>query len=187
MTSSSPSSASSGTLSPPLLADRLVIACWVGDMQDVQAAITAGASVNERATAVGWRSRNPLFAAVYNHHVDVVVTLLARGADPNGYWVMHTAVCHGTADVLQLLIDAGGDVNAESCGMSPLYIAVSFTVGAREAVTVLLAQPTLRLTAAHDVVAPEQFARNSGLHELADTIGREVGTQACVCLSGHGV
>ena len=41
----------------------------------------------------------------------VVVWLVSHGADPNGVGVMYDGSSNGTAGILQLLIDAGGDVN----------------------------------------------------------------------------
>ena len=43
----------------------------------------------------------------------MVVWLLTHGADPNGDRVMWNGAFYRTAATLQLLIDAGGDVNGE--------------------------------------------------------------------------
>ena len=115
----SPDSASS-------LADRLVTACDNNDVPSAQAAVGDGACVNEAGmNEDGW-TWFPLAVAVYEKHVDVVVWLLSQGADPNGDNVMYYGACHSAPGILQLLIDAGGDVNQSSGGVPPLF---TFTAG----------------------------------------------------------
>ena len=65
-------------------ANRLVAACWAGNLAFAKAALAAGASVNEKGEVCDWFSAEPpLSAAVWRGHLDVVVWLLANGADPN--------------------------------------------------------------------------------------------------------
>ena len=59
----------------------------------------------------------PLMAAVANKQARAAAALLARGAEPNRVHPLfgtpiHTATGGGDAELLQLLIDQGGDVNA---------------------------------------------------------------------------
>ena len=131
----------------PSLADRLVMACDKGDLPSAKAVVADGASVNEKGKpsdrVLGtWP---PLAAAVSNKHHAVVVWLLSHGADPNGEGVMWNCTCNSTAAILQLLIDAGGDVNRESLGKPPLFTAFIGTAS-EDKVPVLLAQPSLDFT-----------------------------------------
>ena len=138
-----PSSAAS-----PSLADRLVTACANGDLPSAEAAYADGATANEKGTTPGWGVVRPLLAAVKRKHYDVVVWLLSHGADPNGDAVMTSGVAHSTVDILQLLIDAGGDVNRESYGEPPLFPALRYK--REDKVRVLLAQPSLDFTIKYD-------------------------------------
>ena len=112
----------------------------------------------------------PLAAAVITGHHDVVVWLLSRGADPNGDWVMWSCACNSTAAILQLLIDAGGDVNRESGGDLPLFSAA----GSADRVHVVLAQPCLDVSVTFHGQTLEQYARGPGFPMLADMIAQEV-------------
>ena len=110
------------------LADRLVTACANGDIRSGKEAILNGASVNEEGWLPWGVSVLPLAAAVQldfelDHH-HVIVWLLSLGADPNGDDVMYYGTIRSTAAILQLLIDAGGDVNRSSHGQPPLFWAV---------------------------------------------------------------
>ena len=154
------------------LAHRLVTACGKGDFRAAEAAIADGASVNEAGTAPHWGGAVlPLVTALHSQRDDVVVWLLSRGADPNGDRVMCYGVGCGTAASLQLLIDAGGDVNGESGGWPPLFTAV---YGRCEPVRVLLAQPSLDPAIIHLGRTVEQYAGDVGKPALVDMIAQEV-------------
>ena len=172
---------SSGDESPTPLADRLATACWSGDLLSAKAVLAEGASVNEKGESPWSDAVSPLEAAVFNHHHDVVVWLLSHGADPNGDNVM----CFGaysTVDILQLLIDAGGDVNRNSSTRPPLFWAVLDCN--KDKVGVLLAQPVLEVTVALDGKSLEQFARDDDKPHLADMMSEEVSVGSCpVCIS----
>ena len=129
-------------------ADRLIGACWTGDLPLAAAAVADGAVVNEVGGDAygGWL---PLTSAVYKKQPDVVVWLLSLGANPNGNRIMMHGAINATAEILQLLIDAGGDVNRktgglvsrDSVGSSLLCMAVYHRCV--DSVRVLLAQPRL--------------------------------------------
>ena len=160
----------------PSLADRLVTACSRGDLRSAKSAVAEGASVNEngKVAPVGlWDCPLPPLAAVtrYTRHQDVVVWLLSRGADPNGPLVMGNAARQSTAAVLQLLIDAGGDVN-RNCSGAPLFCAVEGN--GLDKVRVLLAQPSLDFTIEFYGYTPEQYARDYCKPVMADMIAQEV-------------
>ena len=84
----------------------------------------------------------PLTGAVFKKHHDVVVWLLSHGADPNGDKVMRFGAIFSTAAILQLLIDAGGDVNGNGGRPQPLFSAILYLEGNAQ---LLLAQPCLDL------------------------------------------
>ena len=162
---------------PPSLADQLAIACWKGDLPSAKATVANGASVNEAGIAPVWSSAVlPLRAAVYYDHHDVVVWLLSLGADPNGDRVMWCGAYCSTAAMLQLLIDAGGDVNRKSDRSLPLNAASegNRTRTREDAVRVLLAQPSLDFTIKHAGHTPEECARYNGAPALANMITQEV-------------
>ena len=114
-----------------------------------------------------------LAVAVDRKHHDEVVWLLSHGADPNGDNVMFGCVLWSTTDILQLLIDAGGDVNRESYGEPPVFPVVR-SDGSEEKMRVLLAQPSLDFTIKCDGKTPEQYARDLDEPALADMIAQEV-------------
>ena len=161
------------------LPDRLVTACWNGDLPSAVAAVADGASVNEGGTPPRWReARLPLAAAAYEGHHDVVVWLLSAGADPNGDDVMFFGACYATAGVLQLLLDAGGDVNRECRHVPPLFWAVGGKV--TENVGVLLAHAGLDFTVTYKSNTAEQFAHDNRKPAVADVIAQEVGARGGV-------
>ena len=76
----------------------------------------------------------PLAAALFNTRDDqvgddVVVWLLSHGADPNGPFVMFNGARWSSITMLQLLIDAGGDVNRNSSEMPPCGTSTTPTCG----------------------------------------------------------
>ena len=109
----------------------------------------------------------------------MVVWLLSQGADPNGYIVMYYGAYNSASSILQLLIDAGGDVNRESHGRPPLVAAVAGD-NSSDNVRVLLAQPTLDFTIKCSDRTPEQYALDVGYPVLADLIAQEVSAFWCV-------
>ena len=101
---------------------------------------------------------SPLAIAVARQHCDVVVWLLSHGADPNGYDVTLLGAHNSTSTILQLLMDAGGDVNRDSGRVPLLFIAVR-GFNSEDKVRVLLAQPYLDLTTKYKGRTSEQDAR----------------------------
>ena len=172
----------------PSLAGRLATACYRGDLPSGKAAVADGASVHEKGKSPGWFATVlPLTAAVATQCRDVVVWLLSSGADPNGDDVMATGAYRSSAGILQLLIDAGGDVNRESSRQPPLFSALDNDNSeeyVRVIVRVLLAQPSLDLTVTHHGIAPEQRAHGWGRSALADEITQEVSRDGVVFVAG---
>ena len=155
-------------------ADLLAEACWNSDYTSAYDAIADGASVNEQGAVPGCGSWLPLAAAVVSRacDYDMCVWLVACGADPNGDAVMYYAAGEGTAGMLQLLIDAGGDVNRRWRGKPPLFRAVDDD--REDKVRVLLVQPSLDLTVQVSDKTPEQYAQHQHKPALADMIAQEV-------------
>ena len=121
----------------------------------------------------------PLVAAASSMHYDVVVWLLSHGADPNGHAVMCYCAVNSTIAILQLLIDAGGDINRNSgvLGEPPLYAAMSAD-DSDDKVRALLAAPSLDFTAKYDGETPQQYARSGCNPEAADMMAQEVSSVA---------
>ena len=127
-------------------------------------------------------------------HREVVAWLLSHGADVNGSRVMYHAVCNSTPAILQLLIDAGADVNRESgsvLGVRPPLIW-AMAVKAEVCVRLLLAHPATDVTAAYMGRTAEQVARDRYYPALGDLIAHEasrdcvtlgLAPQACNCLA----
>ena len=172
----------------PSLADRLMTACANGDLPSAKVAVADGASVNEKGKNQYGVTFLPLEAAALNKHRDhdVVVLLLSHGADPNGDGVMSWGAYVSTTAILQLLIDAGGDVNRKSSGEPPLFPAVR-SYNSKDNVRVLLAQPSLDFTIKYNGKTPEQYALDNGKPAVADMIAQEVSRKGlgkqlrCLC------
>ena len=166
--------------------DKLVSACLDGILPAVKASIAGGASVNDLGKNKYGGVYAPLTAAVTYQHADVVHYLLSRGADAKGRDVMTAAVGNSTPAILQLLIDAGGDLNvAHGLSIAPPLFAASLAHGDVAAkVGVLLAQPGLELVA-NEVMgqSPEAFASARDKPDVAAMIRAEVsGGRKGVCV-----
>ena len=111
----------------------------------------------------------------------MVVWLLSHGADVNGDRLMYYGAYYSTAAMLQLLIDAGGDVNRKSVGQPPLFWAVGYS---EDKVRVLLAQPSLDLTIKHDGKTPERYALGWDRPALAEMVTQEVSGKELPALLG---
>ena len=108
----------------------------------------------------------PLFVAAECQDFDMVVLLLSHGADPSGDSVMYCGVLGSSDAILQLLIDAGGDVNGHD------LILTAMAVPRR--LQLLLDQPLLNLNVKYNGVYPALYARMRGLAEASELIDYEV-------------
>ena len=107
--------------------------------------------------------------------VEGVKAALQLGADTITADVMRTTACFGSPEILQLLIDAGGDVNeVDSDGRPLLFAAVVSGLDVEKRVGVLLAQPTLDLSVTKDGNTADQYARRNGKPSVADLVRNEV-------------
>ena len=168
--------------------EAFVATCKSGDVPAVRKAVASGASVNDLGRVGGFEA-SPLCVAVAAGHRDVVALLLSHGCDANNNDVMAIGAFEGSADLLRLLVDAGGDVNLCSRGWPPLFAATSENamgdVGAK--VSVLLAQPRLDLSATVDGRLPEDHTRNNLRPAVADMIAAEVDPTLCACVGALAV
>ncbi len=131
----------------------------------------------------GRRSGDGLTAlhyAVYRKRCELVVPLLAAGADPNvkDAWdstLVWWGAADSTADIVQLLIDGGGSVNEpDNCGQTPLIALIWYDIGdVADRLGVLLACPELDLDAKHDGKTAEEWAVHDGHSHLAAVISQE--------------
>ena len=171
-------------MSSPSLADQLVTSCTYGDLPSAKAAVADGASVNEEGTGPWCGPCHPLALAVAGEHDEMVVWLLSHGADPNGDVVMYNGAWCSTADILELLIDAGGDVNRMSAGEPPLFTVLDLN-NCEDKVRVLLAQPSLDCTIKYCGKTPVQYARDNSRQVPADMIAQEVSRPFCLGKARH--
>jgi ankyrin repeat protein len=112
---------------------------------------------------------------------ELVVALLAAGADPNvkddndGTTSVWWAAFNSTADILQLLIDGGGSINrVDNDGQTPLIALVMYNYGdAAARLQVLLACPDLDLDAEFGGKTAQEWAVRKGRSQLALAIAEE--------------
>jgi ankyrin repeat protein len=127
------------------------------------AVVDRGIPVNGQESEFGWTA---LQWAVMNQRREVVVALLAAGADANvrqkvcGFTPVLVAALYSTADILQLLIDSGGSVNKpnyyDSTPLMELVRNINGDVVAR--LQVLFACPELDLDAKCQGKTAEEWA-----------------------------
>ena len=143
------------------LASRFVKACIRDDLVCAKELLAEGASVNDR----GWGYEcdytgdnyfgRPLYAAVVydsrsctNH--DLIAWLLLHGADPNDYGVMAVGMRYCNESLVQLLLDAGGDINrkinSDGDRLLDWVSSTAYSGRRKQKMRVLLDQPSLRLT-----------------------------------------
>jgi ankyrin repeat protein len=114
----------------------------------------------------------------------LVVALLAAGADADmkdddGWTSVWVGAVESTADILQLLIDSGGNAN-ESCnyGQTLLLALVKYNYGdAAARLQVLLACPDLDLDAEFGGKTAQEWAVRKGRSQLALAIAEERSTR----------
>ncbi len=155
------------------------IACPVMSEYSIYAVFESPAAL---ATAAA--EGDAMFCAVTLLRRDWVVALLAAGADANkkhrGGPLMVSEAAWRSAEILQLLIDAGGSVNELGDDVTPLIRLIMSTLafgedGAADRLGVLLAQPELDMDAKCDGKTAEQIAVEANYAlELAAMIAKEI-------------
>ena len=109
----------------------LIQAAKDGNIKATKQAIADGADVNAEDPFKGLR-RTPLHRAAYYGHKEIVVLLIAKGAnlnvkDDRGRTPFHWAAYHGHKEIVELLIAEGADVNAQhDVGDTPLDEAIYY-------------------------------------------------------------
>ena len=126
-------------------------AAALGDLEAVQAFISAGAPLEETD---GFKGQTPLHWAAKQGYPKVVEALLIAGVDPDKkddileYTALHFAAVNGEAsrvEVAKVLLKWKADPNVQDYdGGTPLHIAANR--GHAEMVTILLSVPNIDLT-----------------------------------------
>jgi ankyrin repeat protein/beta-lactamase regulating signal transducer with metallopeptidase domain len=124
------------------LEPSILIASYLGDLDEVKDLVDDGSSVNGTPTSPYWHS--PLHVAAIGGQRHVAEFLIAKGAnvnavDKNDWTALHLAAIHDHKDVGELIIAKGADVDARNIwGGTPLHQAARY--GATEMVELLLAK-----------------------------------------------
>ena len=144
----------------------------MGDLQSVEAAVAEGASVNDKGIAPGYLNPIlPLSTAVTSRRDAVVVWLLSHGADATGGGLVRDATCSGTVSALQLLLDAGADVNGASDERPPLCCAPNTKA---DHVRVLVTQPLFDFTRTYRGFTAVEYVCNHMWPAVSDIVVQEV-------------
>ncbi len=166
------------TTSPGSLLNLARHAHW----KQVGQALAAGASVGAVDSA-GWSLLHFSCVAVGSPaqpDLEAVRLVLAHGGNPNaqdcwGKTPVWAAAYDGTPEVLEALLDAGGDVNATRSGVPPLVVLAGYGLGdVRPRLALMLAHPALDLQATYQGKRAEEWARDRGRHDVAVLIAAEV-------------
>jgi ankyrin repeat protein len=149
----------------------LIEACIEGRIDDVDAAIQAGASPNATyrgSTAIHW--------AVQYEQDAVVQYLLACGADPDhpdaddgGFRALHTAAGFGSVSIVRQLLIAGADPNSTARGngnATPLHNAAAY--GYLECVQLLAEHGAVIMARDADDHTPAHFAKENGHESIVE-------------------
>ena len=172
--------------------DAFVLSAVNGELtpEGVVAATAKGLSINGRNS--GDYGRTALHWAVERKRRELVVALLAAGGDANiqdnnGWTSVYQGAYNCTADILQLLIDGGGNVKIPNKhGETPLIALVRWNSGdAAARLGVLLSRPEIILDAKYVGKTAEQWAVAKGRASLAEAIVAEVGLQMTLWLTRH--
>ncbi len=121
------------------LDDRLVVAVFLEDVDEVRALLEEGASPEARDE----EARTALLAAVSAANVELARVLLEAGAEPNargadGSTPLHVAAQRRALDLVWLLVRHGADVNAQDDdGNTVLARALLGSAGRTEIVELL--------------------------------------------------
>jgi ankyrin repeat protein len=155
--------------------DAFVWAAEIGTLTPqgvTTAVVTKGIPVNGRHSTGGFTA---LHRAVANRRRELVIALLAVGADPNvknnsGMTSVFEGAAYSSADILQLLIDSDGSVNEpDNYGQTPLIALIMCNIGnAAVRLEVLFACPKLDLDATCEGKTAEEWAATAGHFELAE-------------------
>jgi len=118
--------------------DDLLLAAFIGKVEDAERLLSEGADINVKATDDG---ATPLIIAVQRDHTGLVRLLLGRGAKVNVTDDMgQTAVMYATNDAIaRMLLEKGADVNVKDADGATLLMRAA-RQGRVDVVRLLLAR-----------------------------------------------
>ena len=161
-----------GSSTPP--SDQLVAACWDGDIDLVNHLVSEGANVNAEGKDRSNEPITPLAIAAAKGWSDVVLTLVLRHGATVGDDAMQYCAKHCTKDVLRVLLDKDGNVNAATVGgASLLATAAKSDVDAEAKVAMVLAERAVDLRP--DVVAAAKACASRPVAEMIEAEVRRHG------------
>jgi uncharacterized protein len=151
--------------------ERLLEAAQAGDLAEVRAAITGGASTEAR-TPNGWSA---LMLAAQSGRLEVVRALTSAGVSANtitqdGASALHLAVLGGHGEVVRHLLGANVPVDLRAPGGArPLVLAIA--VRDEAMANLLLERGASRNALEGEAVSPGQLASFAGLTGLVTRLG----------------
>jgi ankyrin repeat protein len=159
--------------------DKFIVAARNGQVDQLQSVLARGGVCVNAHNAHGFTA---LYCAVLNNQLAAVRCLLAHGARvndsfPGGETCVWRAAHSGSVELLQMLLDGGGDANAvTSDGQTALVGVVAAPVGDATAEAEVDRKVRLLLSLRVDVAAvyrgktAEEWAKAMGRHAIADVI-----------------
>jgi ankyrin repeat protein len=104
----------------------LMKACWDGELEIAKYLLDQGANIN----AADDQGATPLSNAISREHSEIVQFLVDRGVKVNikdirEFTPTTQAAAAGNVEIIKILAKAGGDLTAETMGLTPLMFAVS--------------------------------------------------------------
>lgn len=156
--------------------ERLLEAAQAGDLAELRAALTGGASANAAAPN-GWSA---LMLAAQSGQLDTVRALLGSGAaantiTPDGASALHLAVLGGHGEMARHLLSANVPVDLRlPGGARPLVLAIA--VRDEAMANLLIERGASRTALEGETASPAQLASFAGLTGLAARLGGATGT-----------
>jgi ankyrin repeat protein len=146
-----------------------------GDIDEVAALLSMDNRLTRTFDADGW---SPLHLAAHYGHPDVVALLLhnnapvdLRSTNQMANTALHAAIAGRRSDVVEVLVDAGADVNArQHGGWNALHGAAAN--GDRRVVELLLSRGADAAAANDTGVTAAAIARDRGHTEIAELLER---------------
>jgi ankyrin repeat protein len=154
--------------------DAFRLAAYEGNIETVRNAIKSGADVNAAAPV---KSLTALHMAAYNGHSEIVKLLLEHGAtidcrDDEGKTPLIHACTGPFAKTVEILLDAGADVNAKDSTEAFTPLMMGAGLGQTEVVKVLLRHNADKSMLDDDDESALDHARNSGHTGIVELLGQ---------------